>query len=172
MLKYNPMFGKKIKVDTDAKTIDNFLNQGIENVFPNKDELRKRLLSGKPITIYLGIDPTGPTLHMGHAIPLKKLGELQKMGHKIILLIGDFTAMIGDPDKLSVRKPFTRAEVLSNCKLYKKQASMFLNFSGTNKAELKFNSKWLAPMTFDDILKVSSKVTVDQILKRDMFHRE
>lgn len=166
------MFGAtKNIVNTDPQKIEDFLNRGIENIFPNKNELRKRLLSGKQITIYLGIDPTGPTLHMGHAIPLKKLGQLQKMGHKVILLIGDFTAMIGDPDKLSVRKPLTQKEVLSNCRLYKKQASIFLNFSGSNKAELKFNSKWLAKMNFSEILNLSSKITVDQILKRDMFQQ-
>jgi len=104
-------------------------------------------------------------------VVLKKLKELQDLGHKITLLIGDFTATIGDPDKLSVRKPLTRKEVLQNAKLYKKQASTFLRFSGVNKAEIKYNSKWLSKMRFEDVLNLASKMTVEQMLKRDMFKK-
>lgn len=156
--------------DTDPRRIDAFLSRGLENVFPSKDALAQALKSGRRITIYLGIDPTGPTLHMGHAIPLMKLSQLQKMGHSIILLIGDFTAMIGDPtDKLAARKQLTRKEVLANSKLYKEQASKFLSFSGKNAAKLMWNSKWLAKMTFSDVVSLASHMTVDQTLKRDMF---
>ncbi len=160
----------KAKIDTNPQKVEEFLTKGVENVFPNKDYLRARLLSGNKLTIYLGIDPTGPTLHMGHAIQLKKLAEFQKLGHQVILLIGDFTAMIGDPtDKKAVRKQLTRKEVLNNCKLYKKQASIFLNFSGSNKALLKYNSKWLSKMNLTKFIDLASKMTVDQMLKRDMF---
>ena len=158
-----------MKVITDEKKIDNLLTQGVENVFV-KEELRKKLLSGKKLKVYLGIDPTGPTLHMGHAIPLKKLKQFQNLGHQVILLMGDFTAMIGDPtDKGSARKQLTHKEVLNNLKKYKKQASIFLKFTGDNKAEFKFNSKWLAKMKFEDVLNLASKMTVEQMLKRDMF---
>src|ERR1035438_285279 len=93
-----------MKVITDEKKIDEVLTQGVENVFV-KEELKKKLLSGKKLKVYLGIDPPGPTLHMGHAIPLKKLKQFQDLGHQVILLMGDFTAMIGDPtDKASARK--------------------------------------------------------------------
>jgi tyrosyl-tRNA synthetase len=120
--------------------------------------------------MYLGVDPTGPTLHIGHVIPLMKLAELQKMGHQIILLIGDFTAMIGDPtDKLSARKQLTRSEVLANLRLYKQQASKFISFSGKNAAKIKYNSDWLGKMSFADVVELASKMTVDQMLKRDMF---
>ena len=109
---------------------------------------------------------------MGHAIPLMKLALLQQMGHKVILLMGDFTAMIGDPtDKMAARKVLTRKEVLDNLKLYKKQASKFLSFRGSNAAEFKFNSSWLAPMTFEDVVSLASKVTVQQMLERDMFEK-
>jgi tyrosyl-tRNA synthetase len=109
---------------------------------------------------------------MGHTIPMMKLKEFQDLGHQVILLMGDFTAMIGDPtDKASVRKQLTHKEVLSNLKNYKKQASKFLNFSGKNPALIKFNSKWLMKMNFAQVLELSSKITVDQILKRDMFVR-
>jgi tyrosyl-tRNA synthetase len=159
------------KIITDEKIIEEFLTRGVENIYPNKEFLKKQLLSGKRLTMYLGIDPTGPTLHLGHMIPIKKLGEFQKLGHKAILLIGDFTAMIGDPtDKGSARKPLTRSQVLNNCKLYKKQISTFLNF-GFGGADLKYNSKWLGKMKFADVLDLASKMTVDQMLKRDMFQK-
>jgi len=157
-------------VNTDPKKIEEFLTRGVENIFPNKEFLQKRLASGKRLKMYMGIDPTGPTLHIGHAVPLKKLGEFQKLGHEVILLIGDFTAMIGDPDKTSVRKPLTRKQVLQNAACYKKQASIFLQF-GFGGAKIKYNSAWLEKMKFGDIVNLASKTTVDQMLKRDMFQK-
>jgi tyrosyl-tRNA synthetase len=157
-----------MKINTDPQKIEEFLTRGVENIYPNIDFLRKKLLSGEKQTMYLGIDPTGPILHMGTAVVLKKLRDFQNLGHKVILLIGDFTATIGDPDKLSVRKPLTRKEVLNNAKNYKKQISRFLKF-GLGGAEFKYNSKWLGKMNFEDVLNLASKMTVDQMLKRDMF---
>lgn len=160
-----------MKIDTDPKKIEEFLSRGIEHIYPNPDFLRKKLLSGERQTVYLGIDPTGPCLHMGHAIPLKKLKEFQDLGHQVILLIGDFTGMIGDPtDKLATRKQLTRQEVLKNSSLYKKQAATFLKF-GFRGTKLKFNSKWLWKMNFADVLNLASKMTVEQMLKRDMFRK-
>ena len=105
-------------------------------------------------------------------IPMLKLSELQKLGHQVILLIGDFTAMIGDPtDKTATRKQLTREQVLKNCENYKDQAGKILDFSGPNKAMFKFNSDWLSKMNFSDVLELSSKVTVEQMLKRDMFEK-
>lgn len=160
------------KVSTDPRDIEVFLSRGLENVLPSREAFAKALSSGKRLSIYLGIDPTGPTLHMGHAIPLMKLAALQKMGHKVILLIGDFTAMIGDPtDKAATRKQLTRKEVLANCALYKKQASKFLRFSGANAAELKFNGAWLSKLSFADVVELASHTTVQQMLERDMFEK-
>jgi tyrosyl-tRNA synthetase len=165
-------FNKKVEVNTDSKEIEKVLSRGVESIFPNKDFLISKMMKGERLTFYLGVDPTGKTLHLGHAIPLKKLGQLQKLGHQIIFLIGDFTAMIGDPtDKSATRKKLTREEVLENCKQYRKQASKFISFSGANKAVLKFNSDWLGKMNFGDVLELASKMTVDQMLKRDMFAR-
>jgi tyrosyl-tRNA synthetase len=162
----------KLETIVDEKKIENVLSRGIEAIFPNKDFLKSRLLKGERLTLYLGVDPTGPTLHLGHAIPLKKLGEFQKLGHQIILLIGDFTAMIGDPsDKTAARKKLTKEQVLENCKEYKKQAESFISFDGENPALLKFNSEWLAKMNFGDVLELASLMTVDQMMKRDMFAR-
>jgi len=158
-----------MKVIVDEKRIDELLNRGVENIFI-KEELKQKLLSGKRLRVYLGIDPTGPTLHMGHAIPLKKLKEFQDLGHEIILLMGDFTAMIGDPtDKTATRKQLSHKEVLNNLKKYKKQASIFLKFNGPNKAQFKFNYTWLSKMKFEDVIELASKITVDQMEKRDMF---
>lgn len=160
-----------MKVITDEKKIEEVLSRGVENIFV-KDSLKKKLLSGKRLKVYLGIDPTGPTLHMGHAIPLKKLKQFQDLGHQVILLMGDFTAMIGDPtDKGAARKQLSHKEVLNNLKKYKKQASTFLNFTGGNKAEIKFNSKWLSKMKMTEILNLASYVTADQMQKRNMFLR-
>lgn len=159
-----------MKVNTDPKAIEAFLSRGVENLFPSKDFVKARLMEGKQLSMYLGIDPTGPTLHLGHMIPLRKLREFQDLGHKVILLIGDFTGMIGDPtDKSAARKRLSREEVLANAKLYKKQASKILRFSGANKAELKYNSKWLAKMSFADVVELCSHYTVQQMLERDMF---
>lgn len=163
-------FGKKSSVIPNTKDIEVFLSKGVENVFPSKEAFAKALGSGKQLTIYLGIDPTGPTLHMGHAIPLMKLSALQKMGHKVILLMGDFTAMIGDPtDKSATRKKLTRAEIMNNLKSYKKQASTFLAFSGSNAAHIKYNSAWLSKMSFADVVELASNMTVQQMIERDMF---
>jgi tyrosyl-tRNA synthetase len=144
-----------MKVIIDEQQIDELLNRGIENIFPNREFLKSKMMKGERLTFYLGIDPTGPTL-----------------GHQIILLMGDFTAMIGDPtDKTATRKKLTHKEVMKNLKEYKKQASKFISFSGTNKAQFKFNSKWLAKMKFSDVLDLASEMTVEQMLKRDMFYR-
>jgi tyrosyl-tRNA synthetase len=163
-------FNKKVEMVTDEAKIDEVLSRGVEAVFPNKDFLKSKMLKGEKLSFYAGFDPTGKTLHIGHAIALKKLGALQKLGHQIIFLIGDFTAMIGDPtDKSAARKKLTRDEVLENCKGYQKQASNFISFSGSNKAIMRFNSEWLAKMNFGDVLELASQMTVDQMLKRDMF---
>lgn len=148
------------------------LTRAVENVYPSREALEAALTSGKRLRVYTGIDPTGPTLHLGHVIWLRKLAELQRLGHEVILLIGDFTAMIGDPtDKMATRKQLTRDEVLANCKIYKEQASRFLSFDGANAAELKFNSEWLAKMSFADVIDLASHFTVQQMVERDMFEK-
>lgn len=160
-----------MNISTDKQKIETVVTRGVERVFPNEDFLRSRLNSGEQLTIYLGIDPTGPTLHMGHMVVLGKLKQLQEMGHKIILLIGDFTARIGDPDKSQVRTVLTHAEVLENAKFYQDQASSLINFHGDNPAELKYNGEWLDQMNFADVLNLASQMTVQRMLDRDMFKK-
>ena len=159
-------------VQIDDGKIRELLTRGVERIFPSSEFLEKELRSGRRLSLYLGIDPTGPTLHMGHVIPLLKLRQFQGLGHRIILLIGDFTGMIGDPtDKTTARKRLSHAEVLANAKLYKAQAEKLLSFSGGNSAELKYNAAWLQKLSFADVLELSSHVTHAEMVKRDMFQK-
>ena len=154
-----------------AELIEIALNKGVAEVLPNKGYVEKLLLQDKRLTIYAGFDPTGPTLHIGHGIQLRKLRHFQDLGHKIIFLVGDFTARIGDPDKKTAREPLTEKQIKTNLKLYKKQAGKFIRFTGKNAAVVKFNNTWLGKMKFADVLSLASNMTVDQMLKRDMFAR-
>lgn len=150
--------------------IHTLLNKGVADVLPSRDFLKSLLQGNKKLTVYCGFDPTAPTLHIGHTIQLRKLRQFQDLGHKIIFLIGDFTARIGDPtDKTAARTQLTEKEIKTNLKLYKKQAGKFIRFSGKNAATVKFNNKWLGKMKFADVLHLASQMTVDQMLKRDMF---
>jgi len=159
-----------MKVSIDEKKINELLTRGVENVYPTREFLEKRLKSGERLTLYTGYDPTALTLHIGHGITMMKLRQFQDLGHKVVMLIGDFTGMIGDPtDKTSARQQLTRKQVLQNCKEYKKQASAILNFGGKNPVQLKYNSKWLSKLKFADILELSSLVTVQRMIERDMF---
>jgi len=167
-----PFFGKQSAVSTDEGAIQELLTRGVEKVYPSMEFVEAKLRSGERQTVYLGIDPTGPTLHMGHVIPLLKLRQFQELGHRIILLIGDFTGMVGDPtDKSATRKTLTREEVLQNAKLYKAQASRLLSFSGSTAAELRYNSEWLKNLSFVDVLELSSHLTHADMVKRDMFQK-
>jgi tyrosyl-tRNA synthetase len=157
---------------TSEEKIQNLLTKGVAEILPNKNFLEALLLKDKKLSIYAGFDPTGPTLHIGHTIQLRKLRHFQDLGHQIIFLIGDFTARIGDPtDKTSARKQLTEKEIKANLKLYKKQAEKFISFSGLNAAKIKYNNDWLGKMKFADVLELASHMTVDQMLKRDMFAR-
>jgi tyrosyl-tRNA synthetase len=150
--------------------IETVLERGVEAVYPSSEFLASKLQSGKRLRIYLGVDPTSPHLHIGHAIGLRKLREFQELGHEVILLIGSFTAMIGDPTgKSTTRVALSQKEVLANAATYKKQASKILRFTGKNPVKIMFNHKWLGKLTMTEILDLSSHFTVQQMLERDMF---
>jgi len=158
-----------MKVITDEKKINNFLERGVENIYPSKEELKKVLQSGKVLSVYNGIDPTGPTLHIGHGSTLLKLRELQDLGHKVILLIGDFTGRIGDPtDKTATRKQLSTKEIKENLKSYTKQAGKILDIKNV---QVKFNSKWLSKLSFEEVMEIASEFTLQQMIERDMFER-
>jgi tyrosyl-tRNA synthetase len=130
-------------------------------------KIEKSIKENKPLRVKLGCDPSRPDLHIGHGVVLQKLRDFQDLGHKAILIIGDFTAMIGDPSgKNKTRPPLTLEETRINGKTYFDQASKILK---TDNLEIKYNSEWLDKMTFGDVIKLASKYTVAQILERDDF---
>jgi len=159
-------------VNIDEKAIGEVLTRGVEQILPDKEGLKKLLMSGKQIKLYCGYDPTASSLHIGNAISIKKLSEFQKLGHKVIFLIGDFTTLIGDPtDKSAVRPKLTKEKIEENFKNYQKEASVFLNFEGENPAEVLFNSEWSDKVGFRDLIELSSNFTVQQMIQRDMFQK-
>lgn len=152
--------------------IEEVLTRGVEKIYPSKEELEKVLRSNKKIRLYNGIDPTGPNLHLGHMVILRKLRQFQNLGHHVILLIGDFTGMIGDPSgKSKTRAPMTQEQLLENAKTYKQQASKILDFSGKNPIEIKYNSEWLGKLGLAEVMSLASLVTYPQVIERDMFQK-
>lgn len=155
-------------MDKDNK-IKHLISRNVSEIIV-KSELGQKLQSGNKLKVYLGIDASGRGIHLGHAVVLWKLREFQDLGHKVTLLVGDFTAQIGDPTgKSKERVPLTHDVVLENAKHYKKQAEKILKFDGDNPAELKFNSDWLTKLTFAEIIQLASNFTVQQLIERDMF---
>ena len=131
--------------------------------------MKEKLTSGRPLRIKFGADPSAPDLHLGHIVQFNKLREWQELGHTIVFIIGDFTAMIGDPSGRSqTRKPLSRDEVKQNAVTYQDQLYTILDPKGV---EVRFNSEWCSPMTFEDVLRLSSRVTVAQMLARDDFSK-
>lgn len=152
--------------------IDKLLTRGVESIYPSRQELEQVLRSGKKLKLYQGFDPTGPQLHIGHAVALRKLRQFQDLGHHVIFLIGDFTGMIGDPTgKLSHRKILTKETVLENAKTYKQQASRILRFDGENPVEILYNSQWLGAMSAFEFLRIANLLSVQQVVERDMFQK-
>ena len=143
------------------------LNQGVNKILP-VDGLKEKLALGRPLRIKLGFDPTRPDLHIGHAVVLRKLRQFQDLGHQVVVLIGDFTAKIGDPSgKKTMRPPLTEEEVKINAQTYCDQLKIILDME---KTEVVFNSDWLSKLKLDDILHLMGKVTVAQILTREDFN--
>ncbi|WP_448384928.1 tyrosine--tRNA ligase [Fervidobacterium sp.] len=133
----------------------------------SEEELLERLKSGRPLRVKLGVDPSRPDLHLGHAVVLRKLKQFQDLGHQVVLIIGDFTAMIGDPSGRNTTRPMlSREEVIQNAKTYAEQAFMILD---KDKTEIRYNNEWLGKMTFADVVKLASKYTVARMLEREDF---
>lgn len=162
-----------MSINTDPKKIEEVLTRSIDTVYPDKKMFEGLLKSGKQLRIYMGIDPTATYVHLGHATNYIILKRLHDLGHKIIVLIGDFTAMIGDPsDKNAMRKRLTKEDVQNNLKTFKEQIGKILNFSDQeNPIELRFNSDWLAKLTFEDAVNLASHFTVQRMLERDNFEK-
>lgn len=143
-----------------------FLCSGTAKVI-GLDELRERLKLGRPLRVKLGVDPTAPDIHFGHTVALEKLRQFQQLGHQAVLIIGDFTATIGDPTGRSVaRPPLTREEVLKNAETYTEQAFKILD---RDKTEIVYNNDWFGTMTYAEVLKLNARVTLQQMLAREDF---
>lgn len=152
-------------------TVEEVLTRGVNQVLPDKKGLAD-LMDKRKIKLYQGFDPSMPSLHIGNFVGLMKLRQFQKLGHEVIFLVGDFTGMIGDPtDKLAVRKKLTREETLKNSRSWKKQASMLLDFEGSNPVKILFNSKWIDKLSQKDLIEISSNLTHQQLIERDMYQQ-
>jgi len=150
----------------DQEKIKELLTRGVENVI-ELENLKKRLLSGEKLRIKLGIDPTGPKLHLGRATQLWKLKEFQDLGHQIVLIIGDFTALIGDAsDKKAMRRALAEEEVKKNMTSYTKQIGQILDLK---KVEIQHNSKWLKKINIRDLINLAMRFTAQQMINRRNF---
>ena len=133
------------------------------------EDLKERLVKKKSLVVKLGLDPSAPDIHLGHTVVLRKLKQIQDLGHKIVIIIGDFTGKIGDPTGKSVaRKALTTEQVLENAKTYETQIFKVLD---KEKTEVRFNSEWLSKMNFEDVIRLGSKMTVARMLEREDFKK-
>lgn len=163
----------KPEIDTSPETIDRFFDRKIDTILPSNEAFRQLLMSGKQLKFYMGADVTAPRLHIGHIIPYLKMAQLQKMGHQIIFLIGDFTGKIGDPtDKSAARRKLTDEEVKTNSQAFIDQIKALFDFDDpVNPPLIKFNSEWNNKLSFADVIELASNFTVQQMLERDMFEK-
>lgn len=158
---------------TDKDKIKAVLDRGvIVNMLPSKEEFLEAL-STKKLRFYIGADPTSTALHLSHGKNYMLLEEFRQLGHEVIVLIGDFTARIGDPsERGSARKQLTREEVLVNVESWLEQIKPLMNFNDTvNPPKIMYNHDWLAKLTMEDVINLASNVTVQQLLERDMFEK-
>lgn len=148
---------------------DELLTRGVANIISSKEELKKALNSGIKLNVYLGIDATATKIHLGHAVPLRKLQAFAELGHNVIFLIGDFTALIGDTsDKDTERPVLTSEQIKENFKTYKEQAEKILDFS---KVTVKHNSEWLSKLGFEDVVKLTQKFSVGDFISRELIKK-
>ena len=148
------------------------IRRGVEEILP-EDALVQKLArsekTGKPLIVKLGCDPSRPDLHLGHSVVLRKLRQFQDLGHTAVLIVGDFTGMIGDPSgKSKTRPPLTLEETRRNGRTYFEQASRILD---PDRTQIRFNSDWLSAMTFEDVIRLASRYTVARMLERDEFEK-
>ena len=145
-----------------------YLKKGMAELIREED-LRERLKLGRPLRVKAGFDPTAPDLHLGHTVLIRKMKHFQDLGHTVTFLIGDMTGLIGDPTgRNAMRPPMTRAEINANAETYKAQVFKILD---PTKTVIEFNSKWLEPMTFEEMVRLCSHYTVARILERDDFSK-
>lgn len=148
------------------------IKRGVAEIVPEAElieKLKKALAAKRPLKVKLGLDPTAPDIHLGHTVVLQKLRQFQEMGHQVIIILGDFTARIGDPTgKSETRKQLTEEQVLANAETYREQIFKILDPA---KTQMRFNSEWLAPLNFAKIIELASKYTIARMLEREDFAR-
>jgi len=157
-----------MQIDTNKEKIEELLSRGVEEVI-EKEHLKDALLSGKRLRVKFGVDPTAPDLHLGHSVPLRKLKQFQDLGHQVVLLIGDFTAKIGDPTgRDQTRKPLTDEDVKENMKNYLEHAEKIIDLK---KTEIVYNNDWFSKEGAKDLIELTKAVTFQQILRRADFKK-
>lgn len=151
-------------INSDTNKIEELLNRGVEEVI-DKESLRKKLLSGKKLRIKLGIDPTSPNIHLGRTIPLLKLRDFQELGHKVVLIIGDFTGVIGDTSDKDAERPMLDTKVIKeNMKNYAKQAGKIIDIK---KCEVRHNSEWLKKLNYHEIGRQADNFSLNEFISRE-----
>lgn len=151
-----------------ALTAFEIIKRGVSEII-SEEQLQARLAAGKPLRIKLGVDPTAPDLHLGHTVVINKLRQFQDLGHEVLFLIGDFTAMIGDPSGRNVtRQPLAPEDIASNAKTYTNQVFKILD---RDKTTVMFNSEWMGKQSASDLIRLSSLSTVARMLERDDFEK-
>jgi tyrosyl-tRNA synthetase len=157
-----------MKSKVGEQEIDEILSRGVEEVIDIRD-LKEKLLSGKTLRIKLGIDPTSPNLHLGRSVPLLKLRDFQKLAHKIVFIVGDFTGVIGDTSDKDAERPMLDSKTIKeNLKTYKKQVGKIIDIS---KADFKLNSSWLKKLNYVDIAEQANIFSINQFISRDNIRR-
>jgi tyrosyl-tRNA synthetase len=159
----------------DMKPVDEqmeILKRGVVDLEVEQElrqKLTKSLAEKRPLVVKLGCDPTAPDLHLGHTVVINKMKQFQDLGHRVVFLIGDFTARIGDPTgKTATRPPLSEDEIVANASTYKRQVFKILD---EEKTEIRSNSEWLGKMGFDDVIRLAAKYTLSRMLERDDFHK-
>lgn len=161
-------FSKTPSVSTDAQAVEQLLSRGVSEVI-TREKLREKLLSGKRLRVKLGIDPTSPDLHIGRAVSILKLRDFQQLGHQVVLIVGDFTAVIGDTSDKDAERPMLSKEIIEkNKKSYFDQVGKLLDLSQT---ELRYNSEWLEPLTYREIGEHADLFSVSDFIARDNIAR-
>lgn len=154
-----------MKINNDPEQVNKVLSRGLEEVI-GLEFLKNKMLKGEKVKLYLGIDPTSSNLHIGHMVPLLKLKDFMDLGHEVVFLVGNFTALIGDTsDKTSIRPAITSEEISKHLQSYKQQASKILDF---DKVELVFNGDWLEKLNFKDIILLAQEFTLKPFLDREL----
>lgn len=170
VIKDQPMQDINEQADCEIEEQIRIIRKGAAEVI-SEDELRQKLITakkdGRPLTVKLGLDPSAPDIHLGHAVVLRKIRQLQDLGHQSIIIIGDFTGKIGDPTgKSKTRKPLSKEQVMENARTYTEQVFKILDRS---KTTVRFNSEWLAKLNFEEIIRLAATTTVARLLERDDF---